>query len=218
MKVVCSWSSGKDSCLACYKAMMEGFEVSYLLNTVSQEYDRVLFHGVKSELVRVQAQLIQIPIIQAKIDKDNYEEKYRQAASKVKEEGIQGIVYGDIALQDSRDWNEGVCKKLGVQPIFPLWGQKREDMLNDFINAGFKAIVTCVDTKALGKEWLGRWVDKKFMEELKKIQNVDMCGENGEYHTFVTGGPLFKKEIKIIKSNKVLRDDRYWFLDILEYK
>lgn len=217
MKVISSWSSGKDSCFASHKTIMEGNEVSYLLNTISEEYDRVLFHGIKSELARLQAQLINIPIIQRKINENNYEEEYKKAASKLKDKGIEGIVYGDIALQDSRQWNEKVCKKLGLKPIFPLWGQQSEQILDDFINAGFKAIITCTQAKLLDKEWVGRWIDKEFIQDLQKLQDVDLCGENGEYHTFVTGGPLFKREIRILETDKVLKDG-YWFLDIVRYK
>ena len=157
MNVACSWSGGKDSSFACYKAIIQGFKVSYLINTVSQEYDRVLFHGIKSELARLQARLAQFPIVQPHINKDNYEEKYIKAAAKLKEDGIEGIVYGDIALQDSRNWNEKVCEKLKVIPIFPLWGQIREQILNEFIDAGFKAIVACTQADLLDKEWVGRW-------------------------------------------------------------
>lgn len=220
MKVACSWSGGKDSSFACYKAIIQEFKVSYLINTVSQEYDRVLFHGIKSELARLQARLAQFPIVQPPINKDNYEEKYIKAAAKLKEDGIEGIVYGDIALQDSRNWNEKVCEKLKVSPIFPLWGQLREQILNEFIDTGFKAIVTCTQANLLGKEWVGRQIDKEFIHELQSRQvgtNVDLCGENGEYHTFVTGGPLFKGEIKILETKKVLKNG-YWFLDILRYE
>lgn len=217
LKVISSWSGGKDSCLACYKAIMEGFKLSYLLNSVSQEYDRVLFHGVKSDLVRLQARLVQLPVVQPKMNKNNYEEKYKRAALKLKKDGIEGIVYGDIALQDSRDWNERMCSKLGVKAIFPLWGQLQKQILKDFLDAGFKAIVTCTQDKVLGKEWVGRWLDDKFIHQLEEIQNVDLCGENGEYHTFVTGGPLFKREIRILEIDKVLKDG-YWFLDIIRYE
>jgi uncharacterized protein (TIGR00290 family) len=217
MKVACSWSGGKDSCLACHKAIIQGVKVSYLINTVSQEYDRVLFHGIKSELARLQARLAQFPIVQPPINKDNYEEKYIKAAAKLKADGIEGIVYGDIALQDSRNWNEKVCEKLKVSPIFPLWGQIREQILNEFIDTGFKAIVTCTQANLLDKEWVGRWIDKKFIQELSCFGGIDLCGENGEYHTFVTGGPLFKGEIKILETEKVFKNG-YWFLDILRYE
>lgn len=217
MHVVSSWSGGKDSCLACYEAVSDGYKVFYLLNSVSKEYDRVSFHGVKSELISLQAQAIDVPIVQPRVTKDDYEQEFKKAILELKELGIRGAVFGDIELQEHRDWIERVCGELGVEPILPLWGRQPEQIFRDFIDAEFEAIVVSANADLLGKEWVGRRVDDKFVEDLRKVEDVDLCGEAGEYHTFVTDGPLFKRRIMIQKIDKVLKNG-YWFLDILSHE
>lgn len=221
MRVLCSWSSGKDSAFACWKALQQSHEVRWLLNSISKEYDRVSFHGVKSELVQLQAEAIGIPIAQPRVTKDTYEQEFKRTISRWrkiwKKRKIEGAVFGDISLRESREWTERVCKELGITPVYPLWGQKHKVLLEEFVQAGFKAMVTCTQANLLGKEWVGRWIDEKFIQDLQKFKDVDLCGENGEYHTFVTAGPLFRKEISLLASRKVLKGG-YWFLDILRYK
>lgn len=216
MKAFASWSGGKESCFACYKAIQNGFKVSHILNNISEKYDRVSFHGVKSELVRLQSQSIRISLVQPKVTGDNYEQEFKKAIRKLKEFKVTTGVFGDIDLQEHRDWVERVCKELEITPIFPLWGQKREQLLNDFIDKGFEAIVVSTKADLLNMEWVGRKIDKRFVRDLSKLRKVDLCGENGEYHTFVTNGPLFKKRIEILETGKVLRSG-YWFLDIKKY-
>ena len=216
MKAFASWSGGKESCFACYKAIQNGFKVSHILNNISEKYDRVSFHGVKSELVRLQSQSIRISLVQPKVTGDNYEQEFKKTIRKLKEFKVTTGVFGDIDLQEHRNWVERVCKELEITPIFPLWGQKREQLLNDFIDKGFEAIVVSTKADLLNMEWVGRKIDKRFVRDLSKLRKVDLCGENGEYHTFVTNGPLFKKRIEILETGKVLRSG-YWFLDIKKY-
>jgi len=126
------------------------------------------------------------------------------------------MVFGDIYLQEHRDWVERVCDKLGIRAIEPLWGMKPESVFIDFLKAGFNAVIVCVNPKFVDRRWVGRQLDMDFLNYLKENE-IDPCGENGEYHTLVTNGPLFGKSIKILESRSV-EINNYWFLDILEYE
>jgi uncharacterized protein (TIGR00290 family) len=217
VKVVASWSGGKDSCLSCYKAICEGYEVSYLLNTISDEYRRVRFHGTEEKLIQTQARAIGMPLLQKATTADGYEEEFKDAIRDVIAEGIGGVVFGDIHLPNGRKWAEKICRDLGVQAIEPLWGCSPEEILSEFIESGFEATVVCTQGNLLGEEWVGRRVDEAFLKDILHRKDVDPCGENGEYHTLVTDGPLFKQRVGIVESEKVLKDG-YWFLDVREYR
>lgn len=220
IKVACSWSSGKDSCLACYKAIQQGFKVSYLMNFISQEYKRVSFHGVWHELVKMQAHSVGIKLLQREVPPpryEKYEQTFRETLIHLKSDGIKTLVCGDIFLLDCRNWVEEKAKEVGFDVIEPLWNIDSKEILKEFISLGFKAIVTATQAKLLDESWVGREINLKFIEDLEKKGGIDLCGENGEYHTFVFDGPIFKKPIEILKTEKILRDG-YWFLDIKEYR
>jgi uncharacterized protein (TIGR00290 family) len=217
LKTACSWSSGKDSCLALYKALSQGLDVSCLFNFISQEYKRVSFHGAKSQLVKVQSDSIGIPLVQNETNENNYEEVFRKTLRDLKAAGITGIVRGDIHLLDLRDWVEDICRDEGLEVISPLWGKPAVSPLKEFVSCGFSSIVTSVQAGKLGKEWLGRQIDEGFISEIQETEGVDPCGENGEYHSFAFDGPIFRRRIEIIKTREVLIKG-FWFLDILEYK
>ncbi len=214
-----SWSGGKDSCLAYWKAISQGLKVSYLLNFVNKDSTRAMSHGLDNKLIALQAKAMKLPIIQQKVTWETYEAGFKTTLAELKLKGITGLITGDIYLQDHKDWIDRVCGEAGVEAILPLWQMDTSRLLTDFIDAGFKAIVVSVKKEFFGKEWLGRQVDSKLAAELYQLAkrlNIDPCGEGGEFHTFVYDGPLFSKPIRIINSIPVLRDDR-WFLDILEY-
>jgi diphthine-ammonia ligase len=215
-KVIVSWSGGKDSCLACYKAMELGYNVSYLLNTISNEYKRVRFHGIKDTLLQKQAHAIDIPLLQIETTADSYEQEFKEAVRGVLSEGIGGMVFGDIFLH-MREFADKICQELCIQAIEPLCGYNPEEILLDFINSGFEAVIVATQANLLGKEWLGRKLDKSFLKDIKRLKNADVCGENGEFHSIVIDGPIFKQRIDIVKSHKILREG-YWFLDIEEYR
>ena len=210
-----SWSGGKDSCLACWKAMSRGLKVSYLLNFVNKDSTRAMSHGLDAGILSLQAQAMQLPIIQQRVTWETYEAGFKAALKELKLKGVTGLITGDIYLQPHKDWIDRVCGEAGMEAVLPLWGMDTAQLLTDFIDDGFKATVVSVKTEILGKEWLGRQVDGKLAAELRQL-NVDPCGEAGEFHTFVYDGPLFRKPIKIINSSSVLRDE-HWFLDIAEY-
>jgi len=222
MRVVASWSGGKDSCFACYKAMLDGFEVAHLLNFVSKD-ERCMSHGLDSKLMVAQSQAIGIPIIQREVTWDTYEDGFKAAIMELKRMGVEGAVFGDIDIQGHKDWVDRVCGEVGITPIEPLWGLNPEKILTDFINVGFEAIVVNVKADLFGEEWLGWRVDHKFLDDLQRLQgkyDIHACGERGEYHTFVTDGPIFKKRIRVLDSKRVFAEGywRFWLLDILRYE
>jgi len=223
MNVAESWSGGKDSCLSCYKAMSKGIEVSCLLNFVSND-GRCMSHGLNSKLMVAQSKAIGIPIIQREVTSDTYEEGFKAAMRELKRMGMHDVVFGDIQdIPGHEGWVNRVCSEIGITPIKPLWGLDREDILNNFVDEGFEAIVVKVKADPFSEEWLGRKVDKSFIEDLQKLRDTcdfDICGELGEYHTFVTDGPIFKKRIRVLESKRMLGQGywRFWLLDISSYE
>jgi len=177
------------------------------------EYSRS--HRIRKDCLRGQSEAIRIPIIQRKTSWENYEREFKSAVLELKENGLEAGVFGDVDLQEHRDWVERVCKDLGVKPILPLWKEKREKIIKDFIEANFKAIVIVTQANLLGKEWLGKKIDEEFIDNLKSLTNVDLCGEKGEYHTFVYDGPIFEKQVKFAVGKSVFKDE-HWFLEVLK--
>jgi len=215
MSYISSWSGGKDSCFACYQAIREGYNVSHLLNFISKQYKRVSFHGTEAKLIQLQAEAIDIPLLQKETTRNGYEQEFKDAVRSLIPDGVTGMVFGDIYLQEHKDWVERVCQELGIEAIEPLWGQDPERVLLDFIDAGFEATIVSAKSELFDDKWMGRKLDREFLSHLKD-NNIDLCGENGEYHTFVTDGPMFDKKIKLTKSQPITRDG-YWFLDTLKY-
>ncbi|UCD55427.1 MAG: diphthine--ammonia ligase [Candidatus Omnitrophota bacterium] len=218
MKAFISWSGGKETALSCYKAIQNRhIQVSYLLNMISEDGKHSRSHGVSSKLLKLQAEAIGIPIIQRRTAWKGYEGEFKKAVSRLKEKGVDTGIFGDIDLQEHRDWIERVCKDIGIKPVLPLWKKKREELLKEFIRVGFETIVISVRADILGKEWLGRHVNEDFINDLKKKEHIDLCGEAGEYHTLVVSGPIFKKNIMILNAKKI-KNGKHWFLDILDYE
>jgi diphthine-ammonia ligase len=205
MKVVSAWSGGKDSCFACYKALQEGHEVSNLLIMMSDP-SISNFHMIRSDMLDAQSQAIGIPIVKWTTTPDTYEQEFKKALLQMKAKGVEGIVTGDVfdvALHEA-GWLDRICKEVGLTPVRPLWHRNTQQILEEFINAGFKATVVRIITSLLRMDWLGREINNEFLGDLLKLGTVDPCGENGEFHTFVTDGPLFKKtRIEILESEKV---------------
>ena len=215
-QVFVSWSGGKDSCLACYRAIADGMKVRYLANTVSEDGKRSFSHGMSAGVIKVQSQAMGIPLVQRRTNQNNYEAEFKDMLRAFKQEGIEGGVFGDIDFEEHRQWIERVCQDVAVTPHLPLWGEDQNKVLKDFIDAGFESVIIATRADMIGEEWLGRRLDTDFisyLDELKKTKDVTPCGEAGEYHTLVVDGPLFKKRIEILESKKVLRNER-WFLEI----
>ena len=204
MKVVASWSGGKDSCFACYKAIQEGHDVSNLLIMMSDP-SVSNFHLIRADMLDAQSQAIGIPIVKQTTTAETYEQDFKKALLQMKAKGIEGIVTGDVfdvALHEA-GWLDRICKEVGLIPVRPLWHRDTKQILEEFINDGFKATLVRVKLDLLGMDWLGKEINRKFFDDLLKLGTLDPCGEHGEFHTFVTDGPLFKKQrIEILESEK----------------
>lgn len=208
-----SWSGGKDGCLACYRAITSGVKVRYLLNMVTEDGQRSRSHGLSAQCLQMQAEAMGIPLIQQQTRGADYETEFKSVLLALKGEGITAGVFGDIDLEEHRQWIERICSETGIRPYLPLWGEDQNKILRDFIGLGFEAVVVATRANSLGKEWLGRRLDLDFVTDLDKLGNVTPCGEAGEYHTLVINGPLFQKRMQIVEADKVLREG-HWFLEI----
>ncbi len=218
-QVFTSWSGGKDGCFACYQAAASGLKVCYLLNMITDDGKRSWTHGQSAELLQVQSQAIGIPLVQRRTTMANYEAEFKDMLLALKQEGVRGGVFGDIDLEEHRQWIDRVCGEVEITPHLPLWGQSQEKIMRDFIDSGFEAVMVTARADLFGEEWLGRRVDMDFLSHLSELQqtnNIQLCGEAGEYHTFVTDGLSFKKRIEILETSKVLREG-HWFLEILKW-
>ena len=216
-QVFASWSGGKDSCLACYRAIASGLKVSCLANTVSEDGKHSFSHGLPAEVIQVQSQAMGIPLVQRPTNSTNYEAEFKNMLRAFKKEGIEGGVFGDIDFEEHRQWIDRVCREVAVTPHLPLWGERQEKVLRDFISSGFEAVIIATKADLFGEEWLGQKVDLDFikhLEQLRETKDITLCGEAGEYHTLVIDGPLFKARLEILESKKNLRDER-WFLEII---
>lgn len=220
LSAISSWSGGKDSCLACYNAMKAGYDIKYLLNFISREYKRCCFHGIEADLLKLQAECIGIPLIQKEVTPDmkKYEEEFKDAVTELKVKGMRKMVFGDIYLLDHVSWVNRVCKDLEIDPVEPLWERPAEEIIDEFLGHGFKALIVSCKADLLGREFIGKLLDKEMVGEFKR-RGVCPCGENGEFHTFVIDGPIFKRRIVILESEPVFKDGfwKHWFLDIKRY-
>ena len=209
MKVFSSWSGGKECAMATYKAISHGHEVLYLLNFVSEDGQRSRSHGTKASVLALQAEAIGIPLIQVKTSWEGYEENFRKVVRQLKNKGIEGGVFGDMDLEEHREWVERVCSEVGIKAFLPLWGIKADELIDEFLKLQFKA--TIVATR-LEETFLGKVLNKALVKEISRLGSHP-CGENGEYHTFVTEGPLFRKALKVTRGERKKRDN-VWLWEI----
>ncbi|CAM3126849.1 Dph6-related ATP pyrophosphatase [Flavobacterium frigoris] len=197
-KALFNWSSGKDSALALYKVLRDPeFEISCLLTSVNQEFQRISMHGVRVELLEQQAKSIGLPLEIMQIPEmptmEVYEIVVQTTLEKLKNKGLTHSIFGDIFLEDLRKYREEKLAIMGFEGVFPLWKVPTDDLLQEFIGLGFKTIVVCVNERFLDKSFVGRIIDQDFINDLP--ENVDVCGENGEFHTFTFDGPIFSNPI-----------------------
>ena len=212
MKVAVSWSGGKDSCFSLFQALKMGYNPVYIFNIAVRRGEIPRVHGLDPSIINAQAEALNIPLIQREATWDTYEHVFRGIVRKLKSKGIEGIVFGDIHIEEHRKWNERVCKELQVEPILPLWKKDIREIAKEFINAGFNAIVVCIREDKLSREILGRRFNLELLETLRKF-NVDLMGEYGEYHTLVLDGPIFKMRIVILETNIIKIAPHYLVLN-----
>ena len=192
-KAFCSWSGGKDSCLALNRAIKHGYEISHLLTMFDETGERSRSHAVSLEVMRAQAESLGLTLIAPSASWQKYEKVFIEELRKLKSQNVEAAIFGDIDLQAHRDWEEKVCAAAEVEAVLPLWNENRLDLVNEFLASDFRSVVICINEKYLPKEFCGRVFDERFVKDLPA--GVDACGENGEFHTFVFDGELFKNPV-----------------------
>ena len=207
-KAFFNWSGGKDSALALYKVLDDHkYSVEYLVTTISRQYRRISMHGVREALLDQQAENIGIPLEKVWLPEVASMEVYDEVVSgkmkELKEKHIEHAIFGDIFLEDLKKWRQEQLARVGMKAIFPLWKKDSHKLVNEFIDLGFKTIVVSVDTKYLDESYAGRIIDREFLEQLPS--HVDPCGENGEFHSFVFDGPIFKKPVSFTIGEKLYK-------------
>jgi uncharacterized protein (TIGR00290 family) len=217
-RILFTWSGGKDSAMALYELQKaNSYEISALLTTVTKDYDRISMHGVRRILLEQQADSLNYHLEQVFISKsasnEEYEVKMQEVLEKYLGTGVSAVAFGDIFLEDVRKYREKNLSKIGMKAIFPIWKRNTTELAQAFVDLGFKAVITCVDSKVLDKGFVGRRFDKRFLSELPS--NVDPCGENGEFHSFVYDGPNFRKRLLYDLGEVVFRDNRFYFCDLI---
>lgn len=217
-KILFCWSGGKDSALAFYEAQKSGnYDIFTLLTTVTKGYDRVSMHGVREELLQSQVASIGVNLIKVFISKKSsnqeYESRMRDVLQECKQKNTFRVAFGDIFLEDLRKYREDKLREVELEAIFPLWKISTKELAFRFVDLGFKAVISCVNSKVLGKEFVGKDFDKEFLSKLPR--GVDPCGENGEFHSFVYDGPIFKEKIPYKLGEVVLRDERFYYCDLI---
>jgi uncharacterized protein (TIGR00290 family) len=215
--VLVSWSGGKDSCMALREiGRTPNIRAAALLTTITRDYDRISMHGVRRVLLERQGASLGVPLHQVPISKgagnDEYETKMGEAFAGYREQGVSSVVFGDLFLEEIKAYRDRFLAAHGMTGLYPLWKRDTAALIREFIGLGFKTVVVCVDPARLDPSFLGRLIDEEFLSRLPP--QVDPCGENGEFHTFVFDGPTFGNPVKFAIGEKVCRDS-FWFCDLL---
>jgi uncharacterized protein (TIGR00290 family) len=210
-----SWSGGKDSALTLWTLRHEGLEPDALITTVTDVYERISMHGVRRELLERQSAAAGIPLVEIRIPpacvNELYEARMAEAFASPALSEVETVAFGDLFLQDIRAYREARLATSGRRGIFPLWGQDTAVLAKEFIAAGFQAIIVCLDPRVLDASFIGRAYDEQLLAELPT--GIDPCGENGEFHTFVHGAPIFGEPIAC-ETGEVVERDGFLFCDL----
>lgn len=203
-----NWSGGKDSSLALYRLLQDDrYQVVALVTTVNEQHERISMHGVRRELLHEQARQIGIPVHEILLpdspNMSDYEEAMEKGLQPLLDQGIRHCAFGDIFLEDLRTYREQQLERVGVKALFPLWGKNTDSLIREFIDLGFKTTIVCTQADKLDASFAGRVIDHQLLTEFPK--NIDPCGENGEFHTFVFDGPLFKAPVNFTFGETVFR-------------
>lgn len=216
-KACVSWSSGKDSAFALWEAQRDGqIDVACLLTTVNEAHGRVAMHGVRDSLLDRQIAALGLPCLKVSIPSpcpnEVYEARMREATARLRQDGVTHMVFGDLFLEDIRAYREERLREAGLTGVYPLWGRDTRTLARAMIDSGLVAHLTCVDPRRLDRSFAGRRFDAGLLADLP--DSVDPCGENGEFHTVVTGGPMFSAPIPVIVGEVVERDG-FVFADVI---
>ena len=217
MKILLSWSSGKDSAWALHTLRQQApGAVAGLLTTINEQYDRVAMHGVRSAILRAQADAAGLPLMTAPLpypcSNEAYEERMRTVVEQAVAAGFTHVAFGDLFLEDVRRYREERLLGTGLQPIFPLWGRPTPALANEMIAGGLQARLTCVDPRVVSADLAGRPFDADLLAALPAT--ADPCGERGEFHTCVVDGPMFSRRIEITVGEIVEREG-FVFADLV---
>ena len=218
LPAILSWSGGKDSALALHVLRQDArYEVQALLTSVNQHYGRISMHGVRETLLDAQAEAIGLPLHKIRLSErssnEEYEQKLRAALENFKARGIRHVAFGDLFLEDIRRYRERNLARLHMECLFPLWQRPTPELAREFLALGFRAVLCCVDGEALDGGFSGREYDERLLRQLPP--GTDPCGENGEFHTFVYAGPVFRHAIHFMRGERVKRDERFHFCDLI---
>lgn len=216
--LILSWSGGKDSALALHALQHDPrYQVVSLFTTVNEHYGRISMHGVREALLDAQAESIGLPLYKVKLSErpsnEEYERKMRVALDGFRARGIRHVAFGDLFLEDIRQYRLDNMRKVDMECVFPLWHKPTDKLAQEFIALGFMAVLCCVDEQQLSGEFAGREYDATLLKDLPA--SVDPCGENGEFHTFVYAGPVFRRPIAFRRDERVRRDERFHFCDLI---
>ena len=216
-RILLSWSSGKDSAWSLHVLRQRAeYEVVGLLTTFNEEAGRVAMHAVRRELVEWQAAAVGLPLWAVPLpwpcSNEQYERLMVQTCAKAVAEGIERIAFGDLFLEDVRAYREKQLKDSGLEPMFPVWGMPTRPLANEMISGGLRAKLTCIDTEKLNRSFAGREFDEALLADLP--EEVDPCGERGEFHSFVYAGPMFNATLALSVGEKVVRD-QFVFADLI---
>lgn len=208
-KAYVSWSSGKDCAFALWQAHQEGrLEICGLLTTTNEAAGRVAMHGTRVALMRRQAEAAGLPVLEVGLpwpcSNDDYAARMMTACNMMKKNGVSHVIYGDLYLEDIRAYRDAKMAEAGLVPVYPLWKRDTATLAHDMITSGLKTVVVCIDPKKLDTSFAGRWFDEEFLADLPA--GIDPCGENGEFHTCVVGGPIFSDSIEVEVGETVERD------------
>ena len=210
--IVCSWSGGKDSCLALWRAVQAGASVRGLVTMFTEDGHRSRSHGLSRAVLETQAAAVGVPLLSRAAAWGTYEPAFIDLLCEAKEAGAKTAIFGDIDFPRHRQWEESVCARAGLTAWLPLWQQDRLTLLEEFWNAGFECRIVVVRDGVTDRSYLGRVLDRELADELARA-GIDVCGENGEFHTVVTSGPLFARPLSIELRDQVLRSG-CWFQDL----
>jgi len=219
--VLVAWSGGKDSALALREIRGDGrYRVAALLTTVTAEYDRISMHGVRRALLRRQAESLGLPLEEVLISPGSSNDEYETnmaaalAALRTRMPALDTVVFGDLFLADIRAYRERTLARIGMRGLFPLWLRDTRALAHEFVRLGYRAVLVCVDSAQLAGGFAGREFDADLLHDLPS--DVDPCGENGEFHSFVYAGPGLREPVRHERGRLVVRDGRFVYCDLVE--